>query len=231
MADWLRNIVFGLVFYGVSVPIVLGAPVAALFGTPFLRRYCMGWTGYGVWCARVILGIHIRVEGEMVAGPALYAAKHESMFETMALANYLGTPAVVMKQELGQIPAWGWAARGYGAVIVNREASAKALRRMMTEAQGALAEGRSILIFPEGTRVGVGETPPLRSGFAGLYRVLKLPVVPVALDSGRVWPRKGLKRPGVVTMRFFPPIPPGLPREQVEDDTHAAINALQNPEA
>jgi 1-acyl-sn-glycerol-3-phosphate acyltransferase len=231
MADWLRNIVFGLVFYGVSVPIVLGAPVAALFGTPFLRRYCMGWTGYGVWCARVILGIHIRVEGEMVAGPALYAAKHESMFETMALANYLGTPAVVMKQELGQIPAWGWAARRYGAVIVNREASAKALRRMMTEAQGALAEGRSILIFPEGTRVGVGETPPLRSGFAGLYRVLKLPVVPVALDSGRVWPRKGLKRPGVVTMRFFPPIPPGLPREQVEDDTHVAINALQNPEA
>jgi 1-acyl-sn-glycerol-3-phosphate acyltransferase len=231
MADWLRNIVFGLVFYGVSVPIVLGAPVAALFGTPFLRRYCMGWTGYGVWCARVILGIHIRVEGEMVAGPALYAAKHESMFETMALANYLGTPAVVMKQELGQIPAWGWAARRYGAVIVNREASAKALRRMMTEAQGALAEGRSILIFPEGTRVGVGETPPLRSGFAGLYRVLKLPVVPVALDSGRVWPRKGLKRPGVVTMRFFPPIPPGLPREQVEDDTNVAINALQNPEA
>ncbi len=97
---------------------------------------------------------------------------------------------------------------------------------MMKEAQVALAEGRSILIFPEGSRMPRGESPPLRSGFAGLYRVLKLPVVPVALDSGRVWPRKGLKRPGVVTFRFFPPIPPGLPREDVEAQTHAGINTL-----
>ena len=227
MADWLRNIAFAVVFYGISVPIVLAAPIAALFGTPFLRRYCMGWTGFGVWCARHILGIRICVEGQMVAGPALYAAKHESMFETMALANFLGTPAVVMKQELGDLPAWGWAARRYGAVIVNRDASAKALRRMMHEAQGALAEGRSILIFPEGTRVAPGEAPDLRSGFAGLYRVLKLPVVPIALDSGRVWPRQGLKRPGVVTFRFLAPVPPGLSREEVEQVVHAAINSLQ----
>ncbi|MEG3181574.1 lysophospholipid acyltransferase family protein [Sphingomonas sp. LT1P40] len=222
----LRNIAFVLVFYTASVLIVLGAPIAALFGTRVLRPYCMRWTGFGMWCAHHILGIRVQMEGAMIAGPALYAAKHESMFETMALAYLLGTPAVVMKQELGQIPGWGWAARKYGAVIVNREASAKALRRMMHEAQGALAEGRSILIFPEGSRVPVGETPELRSGFAGLYRVLKIPVVGIALDSGRVWPRKGLKRPGIVTIRFFSPIPPGLSREEIEAQTHASINAL-----
>lgn len=227
MADWFRNILFAIVFYSISVPIVLCAPIAALFGTRILRSYCMGWTGFGVWCARHILRIKFQVEGEMAAGPALYAAKHESMFETLALTNYLGTPAVVMKQELGDLPGWGWAARKYGAVIVNREASAKALRRMMHEAQGAMAEGRSILIFPEGTRVDPGEMPELRSGFPGLYRVLKLPLIPVALDSGRVWPRKGLKRSGVVTFRFLPPILPGLSREEVEAETHTAINSLQ----
>ncbi len=222
----LRNIVFVLVFYTASVLIVLGAPIAALFGTNVLRPYCMGWTGFGMCCAHHILGIRVQMEGGMIPGPALYAAKHESMFETMALSYLLGTPAVVMKQELGQIPFWGWAARKYGAVFVNREASATALRRMMHEAKLALAERRSILIFPEGSRIPVGESPELRSGFAGLYRVLKIPVVPIALDSGRLWPRKGLKRPGVVTIRFLPPIPPGLPREDIEAQTHASINVL-----
>ncbi|ODP39538.1 lysophospholipid acyltransferase family protein [Sphingomonas turrisvirgatae] len=229
MGNWLRNLAFSIVFYGGSVPIVLGAPIAAMFGKKVIRPYCMGWAGFGVWCARHIMGIRLAIEGQQVAGPALYAAKHQSMFETMALARALGTPAIVMKQELARIPIWGWATQQYGIILVDREASAAALRRMMREAGEALAEGRSILIFPEGTRVPPGETPPLRSGFAGLYRALKLPVVPVALDSGLVWPRKGRKRPGTVTFRFAAPVPPGLKRDEVETIVHGAINALEPP--
>lgn len=223
----LRNLLFMIVFYGGSTIIVLGAPIAALFGTRVMRPYCMAWAGFGVWCARHIMGIRVRVEGQPAAGPALYAAKHQSMFETMALAHLLGTPAIVMKQELSRIPLWGWATGRYGVILVDREASAKALRRMMREGEAARAEGRSILIFPEGTRVAPGETPPLRSGFAGLYRALKMPVVPVALDSGRVWPRKGPKRPGIVTIRFGASIGPGLSRDEVEALAHAGINALE----
>jgi 1-acyl-sn-glycerol-3-phosphate acyltransferase len=98
---------------------------------------------------------------------------------------------------------------------------------MMRDAKTALGEGRSVLIFPEGTRVLPGEMPPLKAGFAGLYRMLGLPVVPIALDTGKVWPRKGPKRPGVVTLRFGEPIPPGLPRAEIEARVHAAINVLE----
>lgn len=228
MADRLRSIAFAIVFYGVSVPIVLGTPIAALFGPRVLRPYCMGWVRFGVWSARHILGMRLQVEGQRAAGPALYAAKHQAMFETMALAAMLGAPAVVMKRELADIPMWGWAARRYGVIVIDRAGSAKALRQMMREAKAAHAEGRSVLIFPEGTRVPPGESPPLRSGFAGLYRALGLPVVPVALDSGHLWPRKGPKRAGVVTFRFGAPIAPGLAREEAEVAVHRGINALES---
>lgn len=227
MAERLRSIAFAIFFYGLSVPIVLGAPVAALFGGRFLRAYCMGWARFGVWSARHIAGIRMVVEGQRAAGPALYAAKHQAMFETMALAVMLDAPAIVMKRELARIPVWGWSAQRYGVIVIDRAGSATALRRMMREAQAALSEGRSILIFPEGTRVAPGESPPLRSGFAGLYRALKLPVVPIALDSGKVWPRQGLKRAGTVTISFGPPVAPGLPRDAAEAIVHRGINALE----
>jgi 1-acyl-sn-glycerol-3-phosphate acyltransferase len=227
MADRLRSIAFAIFFYGLSVPIVLGAPIAALFGRRFLRPYCMGWARFGVWSARRIVGIRMAVEGQRAAGPALYAAKHQAMFETMALAVMLDAPAIVMKRELARIPLWGWSARRYGVIVIDRAGSATALRRMMREAKAALGEGRSILIFPEGTRVAPGEAPPLRSGFAGLYRALKLPVVPIALDSGKLWPRRGSKRAGTVTIRFGAPVAPGLPREAAEAIVHQEINALE----
>ncbi|MCW4462292.1 1-acyl-sn-glycerol-3-phosphate acyltransferase [Sphingomonas sp. BT-65] len=228
MAKRLRSFAFAIFFYGLSVPIVLGAPVAALFGARILRPYCMAWARFGVWSARHIAGIRIHVDGQRAAGPALYAAKHQAMLETMALAVMLDAPAIVMKRELAQIPVWGWAAQRYGVIVVDRAANAKALRQMMREARDATGEGRSVLIFPEGTRVAPGETPPLRSGFAGLYRALSLTVVPVALDSGRLWPRRGPKRGGIVTFRFGAPVPPGLPRAEAEDAVHRGINALES---
>lgn len=227
MGNVLRNLVFSAVFYVGSALIVLGVPISVLFGKRALRSYCMRWAKFGVWSARVFMGIRVRVEGQPIDGPAIYASKHQSMFETMALADLLGTPAIVMKQELTRVPLWGWATVQYGIIPVDRAASAKALRTMVRAAEGAVSEGRSILFFPEGTRVEPGETPPLRAGFAGLYRMLKLPVVPVALDSGKVWPRKGWKRPGVVTFRFGEPVRPGMNRDDAEALVHREINVLE----
>lgn len=225
----LRNLAFVVIFYGGSVPFVLLSPVAALFGRRVMLGHARGWIGFHGWATQALLGIRCRVEGDPHLGtPVLYAAKHQSMYETIELSRLLNRPAVVMKQELAEIPAWGWAARRYGVIVVDREASAGALRRMLREAKVALEAGRSILIFPEGTRVPPGEQPPLKAGFAGLYQLLKLPVVPVALDSGAVWPRTGFKRAGVVTIRFGQAVPPGLPRKQAEAMVHAAINALED---
>lgn len=227
MLDWVRTIAFSIVFYGLSVPIVLTAPISALFGQRPLLRHVHVWADVLYWSARLILGIDIRIEGELPVGPVLYAAKHQSMYETVALVRVLHEPAMVMKRELSDIPVWGWSARHYGMIAVDRAASATALRKIMREAKETLAGGRSVLIFPEGTRVDVGQTPELKSGLAGLYRMLGLPVVPIALNSGTVWPLKGPQRPGIVTVRLGEMIPPGLPREELEARVHAAINALE----
>ncbi len=222
-----RRWAFDLIFYGGSVPIVVTTPISALIGRPALIAHATAWTSFHRWAVRHLLGIEIRIEGERPAGPALYAAKHQAMFETLELQRLLDGPAMALKQELARIPVWGWSARRYGALVVDREGSATALRTMMREAKAARADGRSILIFPEGTRVTPGETPPLKSGFAGLYRMLVLPTVPVAVDSGRLLPRTGLRRRGTITIRFGETIPPGLPREEVEVRVHAAMNALE----
>lgn len=224
----LRNVLFSIVFYGGSVPIVLLSPIAALAGWRALVDYTHFWTRFHGWATRAILGIHTRIEGVPFGdGPVIYAAKHQAMYETLELGRMLRNPAIVMKEELARIPVWGWAARRYGVIVVDRQASAGALRRMLHEAKRALAEGRSILIFPEGTRVAPGEQPPLRAGFAGLYQMLKIPVIPVAIDSGRVWPRTGVKRPGTITFRFGESVPAGLPRAEAEARVHAAINVLE----
>lgn len=227
MITAFRRLVFDIVFYGVSVPIVLFAPIAGLISQSVMRRHAMFWAHTQHVLAGAILGIRKRVEGSPVDYPAIYAAKHQSMYETLELSAMLGEPAMVLKQELADIPFWGSAARRYGAIIVDREASAKAMRNILRDGKAAVAEGRSILIFPEGTRVAPGEMPPIKPGLAGLYRMLKLPVIPVALDSATVCTRRGPARPGTVTFRFGEPIPPGLDREEVEARVHAGINALE----
>ncbi|WP_242185455.1 1-acyl-sn-glycerol-3-phosphate acyltransferase [Sphingomonas sp. CARO-RG-8B-R24-01] len=228
----MRNLLFTVIFYGGSVPIVLTSAISALFGWKAMVAHTHFWTRFHGWTTRHILGIDRRIEGQCFAdGPVIYAAKHQAMYETLELGRMLHNPAIVMKQELTDIPVWGWAAKRYGVIVVDREASAGALRRMLREARVALAAGRSILIFPEGTRVTPGEQPELKAGFAGLYQLLKIPVVPIAIDSGLVWPRQGPHLPGTVTFRFGTPIPPGLPRAEAEARVHAAINALEQDQA
>ena len=150
------------------------------------------------------------VEGTIPPGPHLVAVKHQSMFETIEMARLTRQPIIVIKRELADIPLFGWMTRRYGVIPVDRDAGAKALRELVAQGKAAAATGRPILIFPEGTRVAVGEQPPLQSGFTALYRAVGLPVVPVAVDSGRLWGRGLVKRPGIITFRVGETIPAGL---------------------
>jgi 1-acyl-sn-glycerol-3-phosphate acyltransferase len=224
----LRSVLFVLFFYPGSVVAVLLAFAAAAMGRGALDSIVQNWARYHRWCAAVLLGVRSRVEGTPPKEPVLVAIKHQSMFETVEMLLLLPRPAVVLKRELADIPGWGLIARRWGVIPVDREGGAAALRRMLKAAEAAVASGRPIAVFPEGTRVLPGEQPPLQPGFAGLYRALGLPVVPVALDSGRLWPRRSFaKRPGIVTIRFGEPIPPGLPRARIEAAVHSAINVLE----
>ncbi len=223
----LRSVLFAVMFYSWTVVAVLLSFPISLLGNGPIRFWVRLWARYHRWCATWLLGIRARTLGSPPEGPALVAVKHQSMFETLEIILLLKAPAVVLKRELAEIPLWGWVVRRYGGIPVDRSGGANALRRMMRAAEAAIAEGRPIVIFPEGTRVPPGERPPLQPGFAGLYRALRLPVAPVALDSGRLWPRNAfVKRPGLVTMRFMPLLPPGLARGEIEAAVHAAINAL-----
>lgn len=227
--DVVRSLAFYAIFYFGTIGYVLAAFPAALMGPRALRVVVDGWSGFHRICARVLLGISVRVEGTLPATGHLVALRHESFFEAIDLPRLLDYPAVFAKAELLRIPGWGWAARTYGLVPVEREQGARTLRAMVTAAREANAAGRVLAIFPEGTRIPVGTVAPLQAGFAGLYKLLALPVVPVAVNSGHLYHRRW-KKAGTITVRIGETIAPGLPRAEIEDRVIAAINAL-NPSA
>ena len=226
--DLLRSCAFYLVFYLGCIPTVGLAAVLAFAPQPLFHWAVRNWAHWHRGCARVILRQKLRIEGAIPPAPVLIAIKHESFFEAIDLPALIDKPGVFAKAELMRIPVWGGVGRRYGLIEVERDQGAKALRRMIAAAKELVAQGRPLAIFPEGTRVPHGSAPELKSGFAGLYKLLGLPVVVVAVDSGPLYHR-WIKRPGTITYRFSEPIPAGLPRAEAEARVRAALNAL-NPQ-
>lgn len=221
----LRSLIFYPVFYGITAVLVVASVVAIALGGDRLRQVVEAWARVHHWCLDVLLGITVRIEGELPQGPVLIAVKHESYFEAIDMPRLFRFPSVFAKRELFLIPGWGYSARAYGLIPVARDKGARALRAMIRTARERVAEGRPLVIFPEGTRVAHGTQPPLQSGFAGMYKLLGLPVVPIAVNSGPAY--HGLiKQPGTITYRVGDTIPAGLKREEIEQRVHSAINAL-----
>lgn len=224
----IRTLIWIPFFYCGSVLMVSLAALVSIASRDGFIATVRGWAVWNRWCAHLLLGQRIQVEGDLPTGPVFFLFKHEDQFETIDMPLLLREPVVFAKQELFNIPLWGRMARVYGLISIERSAGASALRTMRTAARNAIAQGRPLVLFPEGTRVPHGQRPPLHSGFAGIYKLLGLPVHPVALDSGRL--KQGWRRyPGVITYRVGPEIPPGLPREEAEARAHAALNALNAP--
>lgn len=224
--DLIRSLLFVLLFYPGTLVYVLTVIAVSPFGDRPVQAAVHAWSRFHHWLVRNVLRIRIEWDGAIPDGAYLIAVKHQSMMEAVDTLHFADTPVVVMKRELTTIPLFGWVTRRYGVIGVDRDAGAAALRVMMNEAKAAIAGGRPVIIFPEGTRVPFGASPPLQAGFAGLYRALALPVVPVAHDVGKLWHKAFVKRSGTVHFKVGEVIPPGLKRDQVEARVHAAINAL-----
>lgn len=225
LAALLRSLAFYTLFYGVSTLMVILSVIAVVVRPKALRAVVALWGDWHLWCTQNLLGIKVVLDGDLPQGPVLIAVKHESFFEAIDTPRLFTDPAVFAKQELFGIPGWGHSALVYGLIPVARDNGAKTLRQMLALAKQRLDEGRALVIFPEGTRVPHGSRPSLQAGFAGLYKLLRLPVVPIAVDSGRTYHR-AIKRPGQITYKVGETIPAGLPRDEVEARVHAAINAL-----
>ena len=213
----LRSVAFGLFFYIWSF--LIGLLFAPLRLAPFRWALVIQrlWSRGIIWLAWYLAGIHYEVRGleNVPKGPVLLASKHQSAWDTSIFQTLFYEPAYVMKKELMRIPLFGPYCMKMGMIPVDREGGGVALRQMMQAADQRIKEGRSIIIFPEGTRLPVGERRPYHPGVGGLYKHLGVPLVPVALNSGLCWPRRGfLKYPGTIVVEFLPAIAPGQDRRK-----------------
>ncbi|HTZ35452.1 MAG TPA: lysophospholipid acyltransferase family protein [Stellaceae bacterium] len=225
----LRALLFNIVFW-------LGTLLFGIAGLPFLltpRRTAMRFGRFWAQAVLVALKAIVGLDGEVrgrdniPAGGCLIAMKHQSMWDTLILPPLLGDPAVVIKRELRHVPFYGWYAARAGSIFIDRKGGAGALRRMVADARRAVAMGRPVVIFPQGTRTAPGlpaSRVPYQPGIAALYRELGVPLVPAAVNSGLYWGRRAFrKRPGRMVLEFLDPIPPGLPRREVMAALEARI--------
>lgn len=229
----LRSLVFQCLFYVWTVLCVtVTLPVLAM-----PRRYSVAvahvWGKVSMWLLNGTVGLDCRVRSaeHIPDGGAVFAIKHQSAWETVAVNVLLLDAAIVLKRELFRIPCFGWFLRRVGHIGIDRTAGGAALRAMVHQARAVVDAGRPVIMFPEGTRSAVGARTRYHPGIYALYAELGVPVVPVALNSGVFWGRREFaKRPGTVTVEFLEPIQPGRSRREfmatLTDRIETATQAL-----
>ncbi|WP_445376604.1 lysophospholipid acyltransferase family protein [Niveispirillum fermenti] len=228
----LRSLLFNIAFftwtaiYCFAIVWTLLAPRKVMLAA--IRAYMHSL----VFLERTIIGLRYEVKGAEhlpVDGCYLVGAKHQSMWETMKLHILFHDPAIVLKHELLYIPIWGWYAWRADLIPVKRGRRGAAINSLVAGARRMRDMGREIVIFPQGTRVAVGEYRPYKVGIGVLYEDLGVPLVPMAVNSGVFWGRHSfIKRPGLITIEFLPPIPPGLPKDVVLFELEARLEAASN---
>lgn len=179
------------------------------------------WARGVVWLERIILGLRYEVRGAEhlpSTGGYIIAAKHQSTYETFKLHVLFNDPAIILKKSLLSVPLWGWYLKKSGVIAIDRSTPEKAILSVKEGAERVAAEGRPLIIFPQGTRVNVGVTSKEKSYKAGIYRIhesTELSVIPMAVNSGVFWPKGSvLKKRGTVVFEFLPPLANGLERKE-----------------
>ena len=233
----LRTFLFVVWFYLSMAAVAVGLSPALLMG----HRQAMGvvhiWARTALWGYRWVAGVKVQTLGRehLPTGGALVASKHQGLLDFVALIAVLPDPCFVLKKELTHMPFLGWFGVKTRMIAVDRDGHAKALKDMVRQARERIAEGRQVIIFPEGTRAEVGAVPEYKPGIAALYRDLEVSCIPVATDSGVWWPAEGSIPQGVATFEFLEPIPAGLKRApfmaELEGRIESASKALLSQSA
>ncbi len=209
----LRSILFNVMFYVSTLIIMLMC--SFLFLVPV--RYCWWllpfWGRVEKFLLRWVAGVKSEIRGieNLPESGCIIASKHQSAWETFALAEHYRQQTFILKRELRWVPFFGWYLMKFRQIPVDRSKKGKGLAAMSTKAAEAIAEGRNIIIYPEGTRRPAGAEPHYKYGIVHLYKTLNCPIVPIAVNSGVYWPRRRFFRfPGTITAEILEPIQPGL---------------------
>ena len=205
----LRSSLFALLLLLITPPYSLLALATAPLPRIWRYRIISGWSHIVIWLARVVLGIRYRVEGleTLPRKPVVFLSKHQSAWETLAFQVFLPPQVLVLKRELLWIPFFGWGLALMSPIAINRSRGTRALKRMVDIGRKRLAQGFSIVVYPEGTRVAPGQRRAYQQGGAWLAVKTGAPVVPIAHNAGLLWPKNAfIKRPGTITVQIGAPI-------------------------
>lgn len=229
----IRSIAFNIAFFAWAfISAILFAPLFIISSRASLYAG-KPWADLSLVLARVFCGIKYEVRGRenIQNTPVIYASKHQSAWDTIIFLHLFPNVAYVLKKELLRLPFWGWYLWRMKMIAIDRSAGASSIKQIIRDGKAALAEGRPIVIFPEGTRKKLGSEPDYQSGITAMYSSLGVPVVPIALNSGVYWGKNAFfKTPGTIVIEFLPPIPSGLPKKEfiqrLQNDIETASNKL-----
>lgn len=226
----LRVVLFYLLLSSSSlIWCLLTAPLTPFLG--FRQRYRLvvqTWCRLAVWLAANVAGIRYEVQGaeHIPDRPCVILAKHQSTWETFFLSAYFEPLSQVIKRELLWVPFFGWALALLKPIAIDRNNPKTALRQLASQGHKRLTQGAWVLIFPEGTRIPVGETGKFSRGGAALAINAGLPVLPIAHNAGSFWPKQGwAKYPGTIQVVI------GAPLSSSEGGSRAAAELNQRAEA
>jgi 1-acyl-sn-glycerol-3-phosphate acyltransferase len=215
---WLRSLLFQIYFFA-SV-CVASLSIFLCWFLPFNSRFAIAkaWGQSMLFVGKHLCGLDYVIEGRenIPDVPSIIMIKHTTVFETYAQLAIFPPQTWVLKHELKWIPFFGWGLAAMNPIAIDRGAGLHAVQQVVEQGKERLADGIWITIFPEGTRMPLGETK--RYGISGalLAREAQVPILPVAHNAGDFWPRRGLKKePGLIRVCIGPPIDPGdrSPRE------------------
>lgn len=210
---YLAMVVFAVVFL---IPMLLH-PRGAFWA-------CHSYCKYVLWTARWMVGLRVEIRGDVPIDAVMVAAKHQSFLDIIVIFGAMPRPRFIMKNELLYAPILGQYAYRLGCIPVKRGKRAQAVKKMVADVQAGRQEQGQLVIYPQGTRVAPGERLSYKIGTAVLYQEMGQPCVPVAVNVGLYWPRKGIMRhPGTAVVEFLPRIPVGLSAEDFMEQMENAI--------
>ena len=228
--QFVRSLVFNVTIYVVMVLYAVIFTIPAIISPKGARAGCHAWCAFVIWAARWMLGLKVDVRGTPPAGEAMVAAKHQSFFDIIVIYHNLPYARFIMKRELMYAPIVGQFSLRIGCIPVDRGKRGQAIAKMKADAEKSRDDPGQLVIYPQGTRVGVDDYKSYKVGTGVLYDGLSVPCVPVATNIGHFWPKRGVTRkPGVAVVEFLDPIQPGLSvpdfMKRLEDEIESTSKA------